>query len=113
MFATSDPADHTRLRRMLAPGFSQATLDTLEDVIMESGILALMDKFSSKFADQDVVCNIFTEFHLVAFDILAELAYGKSFDMIKLQTHPFLEWLKVTLYVISYKEFYPLVLITL
>ncbi|KAH8550520.1 cytochrome P450 [Umbelopsis sp. PMI_123] len=107
MFSTSEPSDHARLRRMLAPGFSQATLDSLEDVIMESGVLALMDKFSSKFADQDVVCNLFTEFHLVAFDILAELAFGKSFDMVKQQTHPFLGWLKARSPLLPYTTTFP------
>ncbi|KAI8584355.1 hypothetical protein K450DRAFT_219433 [Umbelopsis ramanniana AG] len=94
MFATTVPTDHARYRRILAPGFSQATLDGLEDVIMDSGILALMDKFDTKFANQHVVCNLFDEFHLLAFDILGEMAYGKSFDMIKLQSHPFADWLK-------------------
>jgi benzoate 4-monooxygenase len=95
MFATRDPTDHARYRRILAPGFSQATLDGLEDIIMDSGILALMDKFNTKFVNQHIACNLFDEFHLLAFDILGELAYGKSFDMIKLQHHPFVDWLKV------------------
>ena len=95
MFATSSPVDHARYRRILAPGFSQATLDSLEDVIMDSGILALMDKLDTKFADKHIACNVFDEFHLLAFDILGEMAFGKSFDMIKLQHHPFVDWLKV------------------
>ncbi|CAO3662610.1 unnamed protein product [Umbelopsis ramanniana] len=94
MFATSNPVDHARYRRILAPGFSQATLDSLEDVIMDSGILALMDKWETKFADKHIACNTFDEFHLLAFDILGEMAFGKSFDMIKLQHHPFVDWLK-------------------
>jgi benzoate 4-monooxygenase len=105
MFATSSPVDHARYRRILAPGFSQATLDNLEDVIMDSGILALMDKFDTKFADKHIACNVFDEFHLLAFDILGEMAFGKSFDMIKLQHHPFVDWLKVKTHPIYGRSF--------
>jgi cytochrome P450 len=95
LIETSDPVQHARYRRIFSPGFSQATLDSLEDLMMESGVLALMDKFSAKYADKGVVCNIFNEFHLMAFDILGELAYGKSFNMIKRDSHPFPTWIKV------------------
>ncbi|KAI9282074.1 cytochrome P450 [Umbelopsis sp. AD052] len=94
LIETSDPVQHARYRRIFAAGFSQATLDSLEDLIMESGIIALMDKLSAKYADKHVVCNIFNELHLMAFDILGELAYGKSFNMIQRESHPFPTWIK-------------------
>lgn len=97
MFNSLSSVSHARYRRVLAPGFSQATLDSLEDIIMDSGILALMNKFSDKYADKDVICNTFEEFHLLAFDVLGELAYGKSFNMIQLDSHPITGWLKVLL----------------
>lgn len=62
---------------------------------MESGIVALMNKLEARYADKHVVCNIFNEFHLMAFDILGELAYGKSFNMIDRESHPFPTWIKV------------------
>lgn len=111
MFATSSTVKHARYRRVLAPGFSQATLDSLENIIMNSGILALMDKISNRYADKDVLCNIFDELHLLAFDILGELAYGKSFDMIQLDHHPFTDWLAVNILSI-YKSVCDILLIT-
>lgn len=79
----------------MAPGFSQARLDELEDVIMESGVKAFLQKLESLYADKNIVCNLFIEFHCLAMDILGELAYGKSFNMIQSQSHPFTGWLRV------------------
>jgi hypothetical protein len=79
----------------MAPGFSQARLDELEDVIMKSGVEAFLQKLESKYADRDVVCNLFIEFHCLAMDTLRELAYGKCFNMIQSQSHPFTNWLRV------------------
>ncbi|KAG2183109.1 hypothetical protein INT44_006090 [Umbelopsis vinacea] len=95
LFTAIDSAEHARYRRILAPGFSQATLDGLENVIMNSGVLALLNKFDAKYCDKAVPCNVFTEFGLLSFDVIGELAYGKSFEMIKLDSHPFPGWLKV------------------
>ncbi|KAI8584352.1 hypothetical protein K450DRAFT_219426 [Umbelopsis ramanniana AG] len=92
--STADPEEHARFRKIMAPGFSQARLDELEDVIMNSGVEAFLKKLESQYADKDVVCNLFTEFHCLALDILGELAYGKSFNMIQSQSHPFTKWLR-------------------
>jgi hypothetical protein len=108
LFETSDPVDHARYRRIFSPGFSQSTLDNLEDLILDSGILALMDKLKNKYADRDIACNLFNDFHLMAFDILGELAYGKSFDMIKMDSHPFPSWIKVQIYLKLMKFLYSL-----
>jgi hypothetical protein len=94
---TANTVDHARYRRILAPGFSQATLDSLEDVILDSGVLATLNKFDSKYCDKNVSCNLFTEFGLLSFDIVGELVYGKSFDMIGLDSHPFPGWLRVSI----------------
>lgn len=86
---------HGRFRRVMSPGFSQSTLDGLEDVFMDNGILLFLDKLDKNVADKNIPANLFNEFHLLAFDVLGELAFGKSFDMVKMNSHPFTSWLKV------------------
>jgi cytochrome P450 len=93
--STADPAEHARFRKIMTPGFSQARLDELENVIMQSGVEAFLNKLDSLYADKGVACNLFIEFHCLAMDILGELAYGKSFNMIQSQRHPFTQWLRV------------------
>jgi len=93
--STADPEEHARFRKIMAPGFSQARLDELEDVIMESGVEAFLQKLESLYADKNIVCNLFIEFHCLAMDVLGELAYGKSFNMIQSHSHPFTGWLRV------------------
>jgi len=102
LFTAIDSAEHARYRRILAPGFSQAALDSLENVIMDSGVLALLNKFDAKYCDKKIACNLFTEFGLLSFDVIGELAYGKTFDMIKLDSHPFPGWLKVSVAVLIF-----------
>ncbi|KAH8550524.1 cytochrome P450 [Umbelopsis sp. PMI_123] len=92
--STADPAEHARFRKIMAPGFSQARLDELENVIMQSGVEAFLNKLDGLYADKGVACNLFIEFHCLAMDILGELAYGKSFNMIQSQRHPFTQWLR-------------------
>ncbi|KAH8550519.1 cytochrome P450 [Umbelopsis sp. PMI_123] len=104
---TANTVDHARYRRILAPGFSQATLDSLEDVILDSGVLATLNKFDSKYCDKNVSCNLFTEFGLLSFDIVGELVYGKSFDMIGLDSHPFPGWLRDRSHIFPLVTTYP------
>jgi hypothetical protein len=79
----------------MAPGFTQARLDELENVIMSSGVEAFLNKLRDQYADKGVPCNLFVEFHSLALDIFGELAYGQSFNMIQCRDHPFTEWLRV------------------
>jgi cytochrome P450 len=94
IFSTQSTLSHGRFRRVMAPGFSQATLDGLEDIFMDDAILLFLDKMGKK-ADKNELANMFKELHLLAFDVLGELAFGKSFDMVKMNDHPFTSWLKV------------------
>ncbi|CAO3662606.1 unnamed protein product [Umbelopsis ramanniana] len=107
LFTAIDSAEHARYRRILAPGFSQAALDSLENVILDSGVLALLNKFDAKYCDKEMACNLFAEFGLLSFDVIGELAYGKTFDMIKLDSHPFPGWLKARSHMFPLLTTYP------
>ncbi|KAJ2960252.1 hypothetical protein NQZ79_g4399 [Umbelopsis isabellina] len=96
IFSTQSSMSHGRFRRIMAPGFSQSTLDGLEDIFMDNGILLFLDKLDKNVADKNIPANLFKEFHLLAFDVLGELAFGKSFDMVKMNDHPFTSWLKLS-----------------
>ncbi|KAM3579467.1 hypothetical protein VKS41_007926 [Umbelopsis sp. WA50703] len=106
IFSTQSTLSHGRFRRVMAPGFSQATLDGLEDIFMDDAILLFLDKMGKK-ADKNELANMFKELHLLAFDVLGELAFGKSFDMVKMNDHPFTSWLKARSSIIPLLTTYP------
>ncbi|KAG2172901.1 hypothetical protein INT43_000251 [Umbelopsis isabellina] len=108
IFSTKSSMNHGRFRRIMGPGFSQSTLDNLEDIFMDNGILLFLDKLDKNVADKNMPANLFNEFHLLAFDVLGELAFGKSFDMVKMNSHPFTSWLKARSSIIPLLTTFPM-----
>ncbi|KAK9693060.1 hypothetical protein K7432_014081, partial [Basidiobolus ranarum] len=92
-FSTSNVAFHKKRRRTIAPAFSQTYLSSMEPLVWQSGVNALMATFEQSAQSGEVI-NIYSEFHYMAFDIVGELAFGKSFQLIKNKDHPIVGWLK-------------------
>ncbi|ORX88518.1 cytochrome P450 [Basidiobolus meristosporus CBS 931.73] len=80
-------------KRIIAPAFSQAYFSSMEPLVWQSGVSALMHKFQ-KSAESKAIVNLHSEFHYMAFDIIGELAFGKSFHLIENADHPILGWIK-------------------
>jgi cytochrome P450 len=93
VFGTRDPEFHKRRKRLVAPSYNLNTLATIEPLISRTGVETLMEKFERHAADGQVT-NLFQEFMYMTFDVVGEVAFGRSFDMIRRNGHPMLQWME-------------------
>ncbi|KAI3324168.1 putative P450 monooxygenase [Xylariaceae sp. AK1471] len=74
-----DPAYHAHLRRLLAPGFSDAALRKQEVVIQEY-LTIFMSKLEGESQNGDGCVDVVLWFKFFVFDVIGYLTYGESFD---------------------------------
>ncbi|KAI8951619.1 putative P450 monooxygenase [Xylaria longipes] len=74
-----DPTYHAHLRRLLAPGFSDAALRKQEAVIQEY-LTIFMSKLEGESQDGDGCVDVVLWFKFFVFDVIGYLTYGESFD---------------------------------
>ncbi|OZJ03916.1 hypothetical protein BZG36_03278 [Bifiguratus adelaidae] len=108
IFSTTDPAYHNKIRRIMSPSFSVSNISGMEGYILDSGVIALVDKFDKEFADKPVEVNMYEEWHYMAFDIIGELAFGQSFGLIQKGYHPFTKWLGTGRALVAAKSTFPI-----
>lgn len=75
-----DPAQHNRMKRSLAGGFSNKALLEQEEIVQ-----GCVDKFIEKIADAAAGpqgLNMTDWYEMLAFDVLGEMAFGESFHCI-------------------------------
>lgn len=82
-----DKVVHGRKRRVLSQAFSDHALKGMEDVMLLH-VRQLCAVLSGEFSDgkkdggKGVVCNMGDLFSYLTYDVMGELCFGKSFDML-------------------------------
>ena len=79
--STRDPAEHNRMKRILAAGFSNKALLEQEEIVSQC-----IDTFVEKIGhigDQKEGIDIKQWYEMIAFDILGEMAFGESFHCVE------------------------------
>ncbi|PVU98034.1 hypothetical protein BB561_000145 [Smittium simulii] len=96
MITTLDETFNRTRRRQVAPAFSHSGLDTVEDLILQVGIIALKKKLDEELVKGkgEYKINYYSVFQCVTADIIGELSFGKSFDAIKNEGHDILKWVQ-------------------
>ena len=111
---TASEADHTRLRKILAPAFSDKAIHKQEFVVSRHVDLLILKLRQT--IDNDLITATTTTVDMLewlnytTFDIIGDFVWGSSFDCLKrAQGHPWLQVIaqfKATLFVTALK-FYP------
>jgi len=80
-----DPATHARMKRLLAPAFSNSALLKQESVIQRC-VDEFVDRMYTAGGTTEKGLNMTDWYEMLAFDILGEMAFGESFDCVKTGT---------------------------
>lgn len=81
VFSTSDVEFHRRHRRLLAGALSETSLKALEPFIMRKVDLCI-EKMGAEM-DQRGAVDVFKWFMFLATDVIGELSFGESFQMLE------------------------------
>ncbi|KAJ2159151.1 hypothetical protein GGF46_003239 [Coemansia sp. RSA 552] len=90
-FSTTDPELNKTRRRQLGPAYSMPAVRELEDTVIQHGVAALMRVWDQRIAEASsarekrpvALVNYFYGFHSIAFDIIGELGFGRSFGLLE------------------------------
>lgn len=78
--STTDPELNKTRRRQYGTAYSLASIKALEDTVVETGVLSLMQTWDKQLSGQDsVTINYYFDFHRMAVDVIGKLGFGKSF----------------------------------
>ncbi|PWA02954.1 hypothetical protein BB558_000891 [Smittium angustum] len=96
IFSTRDETFNKMRRRQVGPAYSHTGLDTVENVIVENGILSLKKIIDSqiKQGKGSALINYSSAFKNLTTDVISALTFGKSFDAMKNNGHPIMESLE-------------------
>jgi cytochrome P450 len=89
----ADDTNHLRIRRSLAPAFSQKALLEQESIIQ--GIVDLMLDQLQQRARKGLTSDLRAWHNYATFDLIGDLAFGETFGCLK--TSQFHEWVKMVL----------------
>ncbi|KAI6282924.1 hypothetical protein MCOR27_003516 [Pyricularia oryzae] len=76
-----DPAEHAKQRKMLSRGFSQQSLREQEEVVHQY-VDMLMEQLGKLGAPSGTGINLVDAFIWLTFDVISDLAFGKSFNAV-------------------------------
>ncbi|KAJ1892224.1 hypothetical protein LPJ66_006471 [Kickxella alabastrina] len=82
-FTTTNPELNKTRRRQMGNTYSMDNMRTMEDTILEYGVLTLIGCWDAEI-EKGAAVNCFCGFSGLAFDIIGVLIYGKSFDVLRL-----------------------------
>ena len=96
---TANIVDHARFRTIFSPAFSDQALKQHERIVdsyVNKLIESLRQRTSSSKRKQETTVNLVEWFHFVAFDIIGDLGWGKSFQCLDNdEYHP---WIRIATY---------------
>ncbi|KAI9296060.1 cytochrome P450 [Neoconidiobolus thromboides FSU 785] len=92
ILSTRDREFHRQRKKILAFSFSDKTISNIE-YLVKRNVDILVNKIE-KMALEEKDFNIGLFFHYFSFDVIGDVAYGKSFDMLKNGYHPVIGWIK-------------------
>ncbi|PVU86766.1 hypothetical protein BB559_006413, partial [Furculomyces boomerangus] len=94
MFSTVDEEYNRMRRRQIGPAFTQTGLNSVEDLILNSGTISLTKKIEELIEDGGA-------------DVIGELAFGKSFNAVPNDGHPMTEWANSAIQIATLIQAYP------
>ncbi|KAI9298337.1 cytochrome P450 [Neoconidiobolus thromboides FSU 785] len=92
IIGTMDKDFHRQRKKILAPSFSDKAIGNIEYLVKEN-----VDNLVNKVGEMALENKDFDFgllFHYFSFDVIGDVAYGRSFDMIKNGYHPVIGWIK-------------------
>ncbi|KAI9295030.1 cytochrome P450 [Neoconidiobolus thromboides FSU 785] len=92
ILSTRDKEFHRQRKKILAFSFSDKTISNVEYLVKQN-VNILVNKIEEK-ALKGEYFNIGLLFNYFSFDVIGDVAYGKSFDMLKNGYHPVIGWIK-------------------
>ncbi|PVU95383.1 hypothetical protein BB561_001848 [Smittium simulii] len=109
IFSTTDKELNKKRRKQVGPAFSQTGLDSVEDLVLQVGILSLKKKLDNEIrkAKGHYLFNYYSLFQSSALDIIGELTLGKSFNAVEGGGHPIIEWIKSSIKLSVFKMISP------
>ncbi|RKP08696.1 cytochrome P450 [Thamnocephalis sphaerospora] len=94
LFSTQDTEDHRRRKKLIAPAYSQVAISDLEPLIHKTGTANLLELLH-KHADANEPVDMMHALRLMTFDVIGEIAFGRSFDMLTTgNNHPITKWIE-------------------
>ncbi|KAJ1678603.1 hypothetical protein EV182_003719, partial [Spiromyces aspiralis] len=104
MFSTRSSAENRQRRRQIGPAYTSAKLAEMESMIMSNGCIALLRKLRRIWEEEKgrdagtslARFNYMKEFHYMAFDVIGDLAFGRSFGILETGDARILEWIEST-----------------
>lgn len=109
--------EHGRLRRVLAPGFSERWVMDEQESVIQGYIDKLVDKITSRTESGEggkggeTTVDVVEWINYIAFDIIGDLTWGSSFGCLDgLRYHPWIQTVSQfkTALVVAATKFYPL-----
>ncbi|KAI8056259.1 cytochrome P450 [Syncephalis plumigaleata] len=97
IFSTRDVDYHRIQKRLMSPAYTPNALNNLEPMLYDIGIRRLADVVRKR-ANTGEVVDLLDLFHRMTFDVIGEVAFGKTFDLLinTEEHHPIIEWLDAT-----------------
>ncbi|KAI9294290.1 cytochrome P450 [Neoconidiobolus thromboides FSU 785] len=90
---TRDRDFHRKRKRIVGPSYSESSIASLEALFNEKGVQKLIEKIKG-YSSPNQSIDLEVVFHCLTLDIIGELAFGRSFNMIDNGFHPVLGWIK-------------------
>ncbi|KAI5863432.1 putative cytochrome P450 [Durotheca rogersii] len=91
--ASADREEHSRFRRALAHGFSDASMRQQEPLIMQYVDL-LLDRLHRECSDGKKKLNMEAWYNWTTFDIVGDLVFGQSFNCLEdVANHPWIDFI--------------------
>ncbi|ORX67060.1 cytochrome P450 [Linderina pennispora] len=94
-FSTVDPEVNKLRRRLIGDAFAMHTMRQVEGLIVESGASALIKLWDSEIASQGGIAriNYFYTFHRMGYDVIGELAFGRTFNTLPTGDMELIDWI--------------------
>ncbi|KAJ9083618.1 hypothetical protein DSO57_1032874 [Entomophthora muscae] len=86
-------AEHSARRKLVVPAFTRPKVLAMEPIIIEKGILPLL----ANLEDAEGSVDLLKQLHYMSWDVIGELGFGKSFEMLKSGGHPAASWMESVL----------------
>ncbi|PVU88446.1 hypothetical protein BB561_005857 [Smittium simulii] len=107
---TTRSEDFNRMRRrQVGPAFTKVGLDSVEDLVLQVGIKSLQKKINLEI-DKGNGCytmNYYKTFQNLTSDVVAELAFGRSFNAIEKDGFRVVDWVHSSILTSSLKAIFP------
>ncbi|KAJ1788152.1 hypothetical protein LPJ59_005587, partial [Coemansia sp. RSA 2399] len=86
IFSTTDPNLNKLRRKQMGNAYSLPSVRLYEDKVLEHGVFSLISLWDRQIASspsrEDALVNFHYGFHGMAFDIIGELGFGESFNIL-------------------------------